>query len=48
MSQGIAQGVFGALVAELRLRVLVLHARALYDNDDEARPLSGLGLGSIS
>ena len=39
---------FGALVAELRPRILVLLSRALYDNDDEARPLSGLGLGSIS
>ena len=29
---------FGALVAELRPRILVLLSRALYDNDDEARP----------
>jgi len=28
---------FGALVAELRPRILVLLSRALYDNDDEAR-----------
>lgn len=28
---------FGALVADLRPRILVLLSRALYDNDDEAR-----------
>ena len=28
---------FGAVVAELRPRILVLLSRALYDNDDEAR-----------
>ncbi|KAK9837106.1 hypothetical protein WJX81_003075 [Elliptochloris bilobata] len=38
---------FGALVAELRPRILVLLSRALYDNDDEVRDRATLYLAEL-